>query len=139
MKTMKLFSLLGLVFCTLLMVSCEKNLEPDTDIIEGKWRNAAVLDNELLLEEYPWKAKDYIEYAPYDSKRANRTVWEYTYSSDEDFVSEKNGTYTIRKDTLFRVDNSGSERFFVIQYVDENTLIYTNTLGETFEYRKYNK
>ncbi len=127
-----------IVFSVFAMLSCEKDLEPDTDILVGKWRDAKTLNNTELLESQPWKAKDYIEYSPYNSIRAKRIVTEYTYTSENDFSYEKNGTYTIKGDTLIRIDNSGSERSFKIVSIDKQKFIYTNSLNDTFTYMKYN-
>lgn len=139
MKTLRIFKILCVGLVSILAVSCEKDLGEDVDILAGKWRNQSTLENETLLQEQPWKALDYIEYAPYNSVRAKRTVTEYTYSSDTEYSIDKSGTYTIKGDTLIRIDNSGSERFFKIVTINKNQFIYINSMGETTTYLRYKK
>ncbi|MDO5759950.1 MAG: lipocalin family protein [Bacteroidota bacterium] len=138
MKVSKVLGTICLGLFVLVMSSCEKDLEQDTDILAGKWRNAKTLNDATLLEEQPWKAKDYVEYAPYNSVRAKRIVTEYTYTSQEEYGYEKNGTYTIKNDTLIRIDNSGSARYYKIISIDKEKFVYVTSMKDTITYLRYN-
>lgn len=127
----------ALAVTVLCLTSCEKDLETDSDIMAGKWRNAATLNDAALMESSPWKAKDYIEYAPYNPVRAKRTVMEYTYTDDTTCVYLKNGTYTIKEDSLFRVDNTGNERAYKILYVCKDSMSYRDAMDRTTVYYRY--
>lgn len=138
MKSFKFLSIICLGILTLLVTACEKDLETDNDLLAGKWRNAKILNDTALLEAEPWKAKDYVEYAPYNAIRSKRVVMEYTYTSEDEYEYEKNGTYTIRQDTLIRVNNSGATRYYKIINIDKKSFVYVTSMNDTVTYLRYN-
>ena len=137
MKTIKLFGVIFIGLMAILMVACEKDLGEDNDVLTGKWRDASIIYNSELLEEQPWLAKNYIEYAPYNSVRAKRTVSSVTYYSDTAFSKDKEGTYTIKGDSLIRVDISGNERIFKIITINKNEFSYKNSMNDTVVYIRF--
>ena len=137
MKTLKLFGIICLGLMAVIMVACEKDLGEDNDVLTGKWRDASIIYDSILLQEQPWMAKNYIEYAPYNSVRAKRTVTSVTYYNDSVFSTDKEGTYTIKGDTLIRVDMTGSERTYKIITINKNEFSYKNSMNDTVVYIKY--
>ncbi len=138
MNAIKVLIIMCLGTLALFMASCEKDLEADTDLLAGKWRNVQTLNDTALLEAEPWKAKDYVEYAPYNSVRSKRIVTEYTYTSEDEYGYEKNGTYTIRQDTLIRINNSGAARYYKILNIDKKSFVYVTSMNDTVTYLRYN-
>lgn len=137
MKTLKGFGLVCLGLMAVVMVACEKDLGEDNDILAGKWRDASVIYDSIILADQPWQTKSYIEYAPYNSIRAKRTVTSVTYYDDTTFSIDKAGTYTIKGDTLVRVDISGNERFYKIINISKNEFSFSNSMNDTFVYIRY--
>lgn len=126
------------VICLTTIISCEKDYSSDDiDLIEGKWQDLSVLNNE---EATLAQKMAYVEYAPCTSLRLTNRITYYTYiidpSQEEDSIKEyiSYGKYRLSGDSLVVRDNMDIQHYYTIVYIRNDSLIYTDKYNDTVRY-----
>lgn len=139
-KVKNLITVLVISLPALFMYACEKDFsEQDSDLLAGKWRDSAVLNNGNLKEE---DYMAYVEYAPYDYLYANRKI-NYVYflidtTLDDPILRfERKGHYTLKGDTLEVQDSMDRRIIYTVQYIRNDTLCYKDRKDSTYIYIRY--
>jgi hypothetical protein len=143
-KIKNILALMIISFPTLMMVSCEKDINEGDDFITGKWRNINVIND---TNSTPEELLSYVEYAPYNYDFDKRTVTDYICKIQEGneegtfdtIFTPQQGNYTISGDTLTVVDYMQITKTYFIQKIKQDTLTYKDSKGKIYTYIKYKK
>lgn len=121
---------LTVVLTMCFFASCQEQLE-ENDLLQGKWREKAVVDKPDATE---CELKSYIEFSEYVYEAKNRQMLQV----DACKGTTTYNNYTIAGDTLIIVDDKNITKKYLLKTVDQSTLVYTDKDNRTFTYKRYN-
>ena len=112
-----------------LLFSCQEKIE-ENDLLEGKWRDTDILNNE---DAEKCEKESYMEFSKYtyDAKERKQAI---VNQCDSTVITN---AYTLKGDTIIIVDDKQITKRYIIRTLNETSLNYVDKDGGSYTYTRW--